>query len=100
MTTATLTKVGNSMAVLLPKTLRQEAGIEAEMPLNVTSPRKGVVVITSVIDETEDRLSHLKKIEARRAARKSKIQPWPEEATADDLLDAAKESRFHDFTLL
>lgn len=100
MTTATLTKVGNSMAVLLPKALRQEAGIEADTPLNVTSPRKGVVVITSVFDENEDRLARLEKIEARRAARKGEIQPWPEGATADDLINAAREERFRDFTLL
>lgn len=100
MTTATLTKVGNSMAVLLPKVLRQEAGIENNSLLNIASPRKGVVVITSVIDEAEDRLSQLEKVEARRAARKDKIQPWPEGRTADDLLNEAKEDRFHDFTLL
>lgn len=100
MTTATLTKVGNSMAVLLPKTLRQEAGIEAETPLTITSPRKGVVVITSVFDENKDRLARLDKAEARIAARKDKIQPWPERTTADDLINAAKEERFHDFTLL
>ena len=100
MATATLTKVGNSMAVLLPKALRQEAVIEADTPLNVTSPRKGVVVITSVFDEKEDRLARLEKIEARRAARKGEIQPWPEGATADDLINAAREERFRDFTLL
>lgn len=46
MATATLTKVGNSMAVLLPKALRQEADIDQETPLRIASPRKGVVVIT------------------------------------------------------
>lgn len=100
MATATLTKVGNSMAVLLPKALRQEAGIEADTPLKVTSPRKGVVVITSVFDENEDRLARLKKAEARIAARKDKIQPWPEGATADDLINAAREERYNDFLLL
>ena len=33
MATATLTKVGNSMAVLLPKALRQEAAIDQDTPL-------------------------------------------------------------------
>ena len=45
MATATLTKVGNSMAVLLPKALRQEAAIDQDTPLRLASPRKGVVVI-------------------------------------------------------
>lgn len=100
MTTATLTKVGNSMAVLLPKTLRQEAAIEASTPLSIASPRKGVVVITAVVDEEEDRLSRLEKVEARRVARRGEIQPWPESATAEDLIAAAKEDRARDFVLL
>ena len=33
MATATLTKVGNSMAVLLPKALRQEAAIDQDKTL-------------------------------------------------------------------
>lgn len=99
MATTTLTKVGNSMAVLLPKALRQEACIEADTPLRIASPRKGVVVITSVLDK-EDRRAQLKRAEARIAARRSKIKPWPEGATAQDLINEAKEERYRDFLAL
>ena len=99
MTTATLTKVGNSTAVLLPKALREEAGIEQTTPLRIASPRKGVVVITSVIDD-EDRLARLKRVEARIAARRDKVKPWPEGATAEDLIEQAKEERYRDFFAL
>ena len=53
MATTSLTKVGNSMAVLLPKTLRAEAGIESDTRLSLSSPRKGVVVITALQNSTE-----------------------------------------------
>ena len=94
MATATLTKVGNSMAVLLPKALRQEAAIDQDTPLRLASPRKGVVVITSMLDDEEDRLARLRRVEARIAARRNKIKPWPEGLTADDLIAQAKEERY------
>ena len=97
MATTTLTKVGNSMAVLLPKALRQEAGIEQDTPLHIASPRKGVVVITSVLDNEDDRLARLKRTEARIAARRNKIKPWPEGKTAEDLIAEAREERYRDF---
>lgn len=85
-----LTKVGNSMAVLLPKALRQEACIEPDVPLRVDSPRKGVVVITAVYDDSVDRLTRLQEAEKRIASRKARSE-WPEGKTADDLLRAGKE---------
>lgn len=74
MATATLTKVGNSMAVLLPKALRQEADIDQETPLRIASPRKGVVVITSLLQEDDDRRAQLKRAESAHcgAAQKDK----------------------------
>lgn len=100
MATATLTKVGNSMAVLLPKALRQEAAIDQDTPLRLASPRKGVVVITSMLDDEEDRLARLRRVEARIAARRNKIKPWPEGLTADDLIAQTKEERYRDFLAL
>ena len=101
MATATLTKVGNSMAVLLPKALRQEACIEADTPLRIASPRKGVVVITSALDENEDdRLARLEEFERQNIERARRARPWPEGATAEDLIAEAKEARFHGFLAL
>lgn len=92
MATATLTKVGNSMAVVLPKVLRQQAGFETGEKLNIDSPRKGVVVITAIHDDVEDRLARLKKVESRIAER-SKLAPWPKGKTADDLIREARDAR-------
>lgn len=101
MATTTLTKVGNSMAVLLPKALRQEACIEADTPLRIASPRKGVVVITSVLDDDEnDRIARFEEAERRIAARAKDFRPWPEGLTADDLIEDAKEARHRDFLSL
>lgn len=100
MATATLTKVGNSMAVLLPKALRQQAGIAQDTPLRIASPRKGVVVITSMLDEEDDRVSRLEEIERKLVERASRARPWPEGATADDLIAEAKEQRYRDFLAL
>ena len=74
MTTATLTKVGNSMAVVLPKGLRQQAGFEAGEKLSIDSPRKGVVVIMAIHDDAEDRLARLEKVEAR-ISKRSRLAP-------------------------
>lgn len=92
MTTATLTKVGNSMAVVLPKGLRQQAGFEAGEKLSIDSPRKGVVVITAIHDNAEDRLARLEKVEAR-ISKRSRLAPWPKGKTADDFIREARDAR-------
>lgn len=94
----TLSKVGNSMAVLLPKTLRQEACIDAEEPLRVESPRKGVVVITSVIG-SEDRAERLRAAQKRIAERASRVVPWPAGVTADEMLEQGKEAKADELLL-
>lgn len=99
MTVSTLTKVGNSMAVLLPKALRQEAHIEPDVPLRINSPREGVVVITAVYDDSTDRLTRLQEAEERIASRKVRAE-WPEGKTADDLLRAGKERVAREITAL
>lgn len=100
MATTSLTKVGNSMAVLLPKALRQEAGIESDTRLSLSSPRKGVVVITALQDSTEERLKTLERAEKRIAENAKNMNPWPEGLTADDLIKQGKEARLHEFLSL
>ncbi|MEY8461498.1 AbrB/MazE/SpoVT family DNA-binding domain-containing protein [Eggerthellaceae bacterium 24-137] len=100
MATATLTKVGNSMAVLLPKALRQEACISQDTPLRIASPRKGVVVITSVLDDRGDRLARLEEFERQNKERELRARSWPEGGTAEDLIAEAKEARYRDFLAL
>lgn len=95
MVETTLSKVGNSMAVLLPKALRTEACFEPDEPLRLDSPRKGVVVITALFMDDGDRLARLARAEARIKARCGVVKPWPEGATADDLLRAGKDERSH-----
>lgn len=90
MATTSLTKVGNSMAVLLPKTLRQEAGIESDTALTLASPRKGVVVITALQDNSADRLEALRRAEKRIAACEKKLKPWPEGLSADEAIQTGK----------
>ncbi len=99
MAATTLTKGGNSLAVLLPKTLRQEACSEPDVPLRVDSPRKGVVVITAVYDDSSDRLTRLQEAERRIVSRKAHVE-WPEGKTADDLLRAGKERAAREITAL
>lgn len=96
MAVSTLTKVGNSMAVLLPKALRQKACIEPDVPLRLESPRKGVVVITAVVDDSQDRLARLEQAEARIASRETRMK-WPEGKTADDLLQEGRKRRAGEF---
>lgn len=96
MVETTLSKVGNSMAVLLPKALRTQACLEQGMPLAVESPRKGVVVITALVAADDDRLARLEDAEVRIQGRKSQVEPWPEGYTAEDLLQAGKDSRAHE----
>ena len=99
MAPVTLTKVGNSMAVLLPKALREQAAIDAESPLSIASPRKGVVVITSLEDMGEGRLLKLEKAEAQIAMR-TKMNPWPQGYTAEALLRESKDARADDIAIL
>lgn len=93
MVEATLSKVGNSMAVLLPKALRAQACFEPEKPLRLESPRKGVVVITSMVEDNEDRIARLRRAEERIAQRQSEVKPWIKGKTADDLIEEGKDAR-------
>lgn len=92
MTTTTLTKVGNSMAVLLPKTLREQACLGSDSIVRLASPRKGVVTITAYVDECEDRLSRLESAE-RRIASRAALNRWPEGMTAEELIKTGKDAQ-------
>ena len=100
MPTTTLTKVGNSMAVLLPKSLRDEAGLDKETQLNVTTPRKGVVVITALYDDQKDRLERLKQTEARIAENAKKMKPIPKGLSARELIKAGKDAKANEIISL
>lgn len=93
MVETTLSKVGNSMAVLLPKALRSEAGIGPEDKLHITTPRKGVVVITAVAEDVNERLARLKSAQARIDGRAASFEPWPEGKTADDIIKEGRSAR-------
>lgn len=45
MVTTTVKKVGNSAAVILPKALRSQAGMELGSEVSMESPEPGVIVI-------------------------------------------------------
>lgn len=93
MVETTLSKVGNSMAVLLPKALRSEAGINPEDKLQVTTPRKGVVVITAVAENANERLARLKAAQERIDERAGSFKPWPQGKTADDVIEEGRKAR-------
>ena len=92
MVETTLSRVGNSMAVILPKSLRTEACLESGETLRLESPRKGVVVITAMLSNDKDRLARLEDAELRIKERQDRTKPWPNGLTADALLKAGKDS--------
>lgn len=96
----TLSKVGNSMAVLLPKALRAQACFEPEERLRLESPRKGVVVITALHADDEDRLSCFEAVQTNIKKRRSRVRPWPTNASADELLQEGKDRRTHEIASL
>ena len=96
----TLSKVGNSMAVLLPKALRHKAQIDTSAPIELHSPRKGVIVITAMDDTSCDRLAKLDAIEAKLAELSKSLPPWPEGKDAEGLIREGKEARADEIALL
>ncbi len=92
----TLSKVGNSMAVLLPKALRAKACFGPDESLRLDSPRNGVVVITALFADDEDRLERFEKAEHRIKERQSSVRSWPQGKSSDDLLRAGKDGRSHE----
>lgn len=93
MTTATITKVGNSMAVILPKALRQAAALDDSSSVRLESPRKGVVVITAIEPLDCSRLERFRAVEKRLKDDAASLPPWPEGLTADDLIRQGKKGR-------
>lgn len=90
MVETTLSRIGNSMGVLLPKALRKEASFDADKPLRMSSPREGVIVITAVQDD-RDRLAVLEDAQSQIERRSKKTKAWPKNMDADDLLRKGKE---------
>lgn len=93
--TATVSRVGNSAAVLLPKALRQHAGISVGDAVRVSSPRQGVLVLSREEDDIGRRLQRYEEARERMRARVDQWPAWPAGMTADDLIDAAKGDRAH-----
>ena len=87
-----LTKVGNSMAVILPKALRESAQFNASSSLRMASPRPGVVVITA-IDGNENRLERFQQAESFFESLKNKAPAWPKGKSAEDLINDVKGER-------
>lgn len=100
MATATITKVGNSMAVILPKALRQVAAMEDNSPVHIESPRKGVIIITAIDSQESSRLDRLRAAEKRLRARSATLPPWPAGATADQIISQGKQRRSHELLSL
>lgn len=100
MTTATITKVGNSMAVILPKALRQAAAMEDGSSVRIESPRKGVVVITAIESLDCSRLDRFRAIEEKLKAKSTTLPPWPSGVTADDMIRQGKEGKADEFLSL
>ena len=90
---STLTRVGNSAAVIIPSTLRHEAGVAVGDELRIESPRTGVIVITALFEGDADRKARLEETEKRLKSIASQLAPWPAHATADDLIEAGKRGR-------
>ena len=90
---STLTKVGNSAAVIIPSALRREAGVAIGDEVRIESPRSGVIVITALFEGDADRRARLAETERRLADLSSQLAPWPALATADDLIEAGKRGR-------
>lgn len=91
--TATLTKVGNSAAVLIPSRLRQQAGIDVGDECTMDSPRRGVLVIDFTKPRKPSRLERILQAEERIHELNRTVNPWEEGMTADDLIEEARAAK-------
>lgn len=90
---ATLTRVGNSAAMTVNKSLREAAGFSVGDKLDVSVPASGVLVVRSQRDVS----SGLEALSAaRRHIRESAAswEGWPAGADADAEIEMAKAERF------
>ena len=92
----TLTRVGNSIGVLLPKALREKALLDDRAKVRLTSPRKGIVIVSS-IDDDADRLERFQEAEAFFNEISADLPPWHDGETAEDLLNKARGERNAEF---
>lgn len=99
MTTATLTKVGNSAAAFIPSSLREQAGIAVGDTYSIESPHEGVVVLRFRRSDGNERLARFERAQRSIQAAASSIPAWDDSLTADDLIRAGKDGRTHDVVL-
>ena len=95
MVETTLTRVGNSVGVLLPKNLRQSAMLDDRAKVRLSSPRKGVVIITSY-EDGKDRLERLKQAEGNISEREKRARPWIVSKSAEKLIEEARDEALSD----
>lgn len=95
MAQATLAKVGNSTAVFIPSALRKKADVSAGDAYTADSPRKGVIVMRFNRPTAHSKLEALKRAQATLQAMAPSLPAWPQSATADDLIQAGKETHAH-----
>lgn len=94
MTSATLTKVGNSTAAFIPAKLREQAKISVGDEYSIESPRPGVIVMTfKNKKQNKSKLDRILEAEATIHELNRNAKPWIEGKTADDLIAKAKEDR-------
>ena len=95
MQSATVTKIGNSAGVAIPARLREDGCFSVGQRVQITRPRKGVIVLQTQPQDSENTLARLDAAEAKIQARCKRVKDWPENATAQDLIDKARRGRAH-----
>lgn len=88
----TLKAVGNSYAVIIPKALRERAGIGAGDAVDLDTPRAGVIVVRTR-DDGARRANALEEMRSL-IEKDGAWDDWPEGETADAVIVAARAERF------
>ncbi len=95
MQSATVTKMGNSAGIAIPARYRMDGCFSVGKKVEISNPRKGVIVLRSSEHDKADRLSRLKVAESRIEARSSQVPEWPGSVSADSLIKNARKDRAH-----
>ena len=87
-------KIGNSVGVIVPATIRETAGLDESDEVVIQCPRRGVITISCVEDKSKDRLEEWSDLQSFISCNKNKKVQWPKDKSFKQILNESRDERF------
>ena len=87
-------KIGNSVGVIVPASIRETAGFDESDEVVMRCPRHGVITISCVEDTSKDKLQEWCDLQSFISCNKNKNVTWPQDKSFKEILNESRDERF------